>query len=77
MAGVRRKKQGKRAYPSDRGGLNALMADVALMCDNCRGYWKGADAELVALAERLQTHARAVAEEEWAGAVRLSMGRRR
>lgn len=72
-----RKKQSQKAYAPARAGLDALLADVALMCENCRQYWRGKDEDLVAYADRMQAHAREVAEKEYAGAMRLSTGRRR
>ena len=73
----RRKKQSQKAYAPTRAGLEALLADVVLMCDNCRQYWRATDEELVDCANRMEAHAREVAEREYAGAMRLSTGRRR
>jgi len=61
---VYRAKVNKGQYSADEAGLRELLADVVLMCDNCRAY-NAADAELVKDANGLQELAEKCCEERW------------
>ena len=61
---VSRAKVNKEQYSPDEAGLREFIADVVLMCGNCRAY-NAADAELVADADGLQAFAESRCEERW------------
>jgi hypothetical protein len=75
VGGEHRKKQRMKAYPPRREGLDALLADVKLMCDNCRLYNMG-NSEYVGYADDVESCFRDVAEAEWRKTTEFIKGRR-
>ncbi len=51
-------------YTPDEAGFRAFMADVVLMCDNCRTY-NAAEPEFCNDADQLQAFAESRCEERW------------
>ena len=64
VAHLHRTKVNKKQYSPDEDGLRELVADVVLMCDNCRTY-NAANTELIEDANGLQAFAESRCEERW------------
>ena len=65
-----------KEYPPTREGLDALLADVKLMCDNCRLFNEG-NIEYVGYADTVEECFLDVAEVEWKKATDLLYNRGR
>lgn len=74
---ARRKNKDKK-YPPNKDGLDALVADVKLMCDNCRLFNKDSEAasEYIGYANEMEEHVRDTAELEWKKTSKMIGGRR-
>jgi hypothetical protein len=70
---MHRTKHKRKEYPPSREGLDMLLADVKLMCDNCRLYNEGST-DLEEMADEMEAFAKEAAEQAWQGAERLGMG---
>ncbi|CAL8461778.1 g1309 [Coccomyxa elongata] len=74
---IMRKNKDKK-YPPNKDGLDALVADVKLMCDNCRLFNKDGEAasEYIGYADEMEEHVRQTAELEWKKTSKMIGGRR-
>ncbi|BDA41497.1 probable transcription initiation factor TFIID subunit 1 at C-terminar half [Coccomyxa sp. Obi] len=74
---IMRKNKDKK-YPPNKDGLDALVADVKLMCDNCRLFNKDSEtaSEYIGYADEMEEHVRKTAELEWKKTSKMIGGRR-
>lgn len=72
---VHRQKHKREQYELNREGLESVMADVKLMCDNCRLYNEDSE-EYVGYANEMEAYAKEASERELKKALAGISGRR-